>query len=284
MVNQIGPLHQAEKVSSALTAEGTMPELNQLDPTGRFSSRAELYARYRPSYPAAAVDLILDRCGLKPGDLLVDIGCGTGISSRLFAARGLRVLGIEPNEVMRKKGEAEPSSGLLEYRSGKAEATGLPDGCAAAVLAAQAFHWFDPVAALAEFHRILRPAGGAALLWNERDESDPATAAFGRVMRSGPNATTVEDARLPSGEDLLRSPLFAEGERVVLRHQQELDEEAALGRALSASYAPKEPAAVARFTEELRRVFAEHQRAGRMVLHYETTVFLARRRAVEALP
>jgi SAM-dependent methyltransferase len=259
-----------------------MPELDRFDPTGRFSSKADLYARHRPTYPSAAVDLVVERCGLRPGDLLVDVGCGTGISSRLFAARGLRVLGIEPNEEMRGKAQAVPVEGLSpEYRGGRAEATGLRDGCAAAVLAAQAFHWFDATSALAEFHRILRPAGWVALLWNERDESDAATAAYGEVVRTGPDAAAIEAARLPGGEVLLQSPLFADGERVVLRHQQEVDEDGLLGRALSSSYGPKEPAAVACFTEELRRVFAQFQGQGKIVLHYETSLFLARRPRAE---
>jgi SAM-dependent methyltransferase len=257
-----------------------MPDLSPSDSTGRFTGLANVYARHRPSYPSAAVDLVLDRCGLKPGDLLVDVGCGTGISSRLFAARGLRVIGLEPNAEMRAPAEAErvAQGPLPEYREGRAEQTGLADGCAAAVLAAQAFHWFDPAAALAEFHRILRPGGWAALLWNERDESDPATAAYGRVVRTGPNSAALEASRARAGEPLLHNALFCNGDRVVLHNQQELDEEGLLGRSFSASHAPREPAAVAEFTAALRRVFAEYQRQGKIVLHYGTSVYLAQRR------
>jgi SAM-dependent methyltransferase len=279
MVNKSGQPHQGEKVGRPLSAEEIMPELSRLDPAGRFSGRADLYARHRPTYTAAAVDLVLDRCGLKPGDLLVDVGSGTGISSRLFAARGLRVVGVEPNDQMRQKAEAEPAAATVEYRPGKAEATGLADGCAAAVLAAQAFHWFDPKAALAEFHRILRLGGWVALLGYERDESEAATAAVGAVIRSGPDAATIEGQRARACEALLHSPLFTHAERVLLHQRQELDEEGLLGRALSASYAPKEPAALSRFTEDLRRVFAEHERDGTIVLHYETSVYLARRQS-----
>jgi SAM-dependent methyltransferase len=261
-----------------------MPEELSSDATGRFSGLADVYARHRPSYPSEAADLVLDRCGLKPGDLLVDVGCGTGISSRLFAGRGLRVIGIEPNEDMRVRAEAEPAveGPAPEYRAGRAEATGLADGCAAAVLSAQAFHWFDPPAALAEFHRILRPGGWVALLWNERDESDPATAAYGRVVRMSATAAQVEQARIGAGEDLLHSVLFGEGECIVLHNQQELDEEGLLGRSFSASHAPREPGAVAAFTDALRRVFAQHQRQGKIVVHYETSVYLARRREAAA--
>jgi SAM-dependent methyltransferase len=258
-----------------------MSDVSQFNPTGRFTGLADLYARHRPSYPAAAIDLILRRCGLQPGAILIDVGCGTGISSRQFAARGLQVIGIEPNDEMRSRADAEPpppEAPLPRYQSGVAEATGLPAACADAVLCAQAFHWFEPTTALAEFHGILRPGGWVALMWNERDETDPATEAFGKIMGKGPQAAAVEGPRATAGEPLLHSPLFTGGEHVVISHEQLLDEEGLLGRALSASYAPREPDAVKTFTEALRALFAAHQHDGKFRLCYETGVYLARRR------
>jgi SAM-dependent methyltransferase len=251
------------------------------DPTARFSGLAGLYARHRPGYPAQAVALIMDCCGLGGADLLVDVGCGTGISTRLFAARGVRVLGIEPNDDMRALAEAAappPGGPALEYRPGRAEATGLPDGVAAAVLAAQSFHWFDAPAALREFHRILRPGGRVALVWNERDEADPCTAAYGAVMRSAPEAADVEVPRSTAGQALLGSHLFEDAECLRFVYRQELDEEGLLGRAFSASYAPRDPAGSGTFADDLRRVFARFQQGGKVALCYETTVYLARRK------
>jgi SAM-dependent methyltransferase len=254
-----------------------MFDASQLNPTGRFSGLADAYAKYRPTYPDAALDYIVQRCSLSAVSRLVDVGCGTGISSRLFAARGIAVVGIEPNDAMRAKAEAAATL-LEQYRKGTAEATGLPDNFADAVLAAQAFHWFRPDDALREFYRILRPDGHVALFWNERDEQDKGTAAFGDVMRSGPDAAAVEGSRATAGEPLLHHPLFVEASRVVFANQQEMDEEGLLGRAFSASYAPREPAAVERFTAALRDVFARFARFGKVMLHYATSVYLARRR------
>jgi SAM-dependent methyltransferase len=255
-----------------------MSELSRLNPLCRFSGLASLYARCRPDYPEAAVDFILRRCGLTAGSLLIDVGCGTGISSRLFAQRGLRVIGIEPNAEMRRQAiEAQLPEGVPapEYRDGRGEATGLGNGVADAVLAAQAFHWFDPDAALREFRRILKPGGWVALVWNERDEDDPFTAAVGAVIRSVPGATKVEGPRAVAGEVLLHSPLFQGAERVTFPHQQTLDEDGLLGRAFSASYAPREPLVAERFAEDLRGVFARFQRDRQALLRYVTSVYIA---------
>lgn len=257
-----------------------MPDLSSLDPTGRFTGLADLYARHRPDYPASALDSISAHCRLGPDTLLVDVGAGTGIAARLFAARGIPVLGIEPNDEMRTQAEAVPvtTGPAPRYLPGRAEATGLPAESAAAVLAAQAFHWFDAPLALAEFRRILRPGGWVVLMANERDESDPLTAAYGTILRQGPGGVRVEANRAQVGAPLLASPLFAAGERLVFPHEQELDEEGLLGRAFSASYAPREPEAVARFRAALQNVFAVHQVQGRVKLCYQTIVYLARRR------
>jgi SAM-dependent methyltransferase len=242
---------------------------------------AEVYARCRPTYPDAAIDCIMARCALGPRSLLADVGCGTGISSRLFAALGVPVIGIEPNAEMRRRADAESvPAGMPRptYQDGQAEMTSLPDAVADVVLAAQAFHWFEPARTLREFHRILKPGGRTALMWNERDESDPFTAAYGAVVRSTPEAAGVEGPRGRAGEPLPISPWFQDAERMVFPNEQIVDEEGLMGRAFSASYAPKEPAAIETFAAALHDVFVRFQTEGRVLIRYETSLYLARRR------
>jgi len=258
-----------------------MSELSKFNPTGRFTGRAEAYARYRPGYPSEALEYILTHCGLGSESLLVDVGCGTGISSRLFAALGVNVVGIEPNGEMRATAEARmcgEGGRRLTYREGRAECTGLPAAVADAVLAAQAFHWFEPDAALREFHRILKPGGWAILMWNERDDQDPFTRAYSRLMlwaRDAVSAGSTWDGQ--AGNVLLVSPLFREGQRVSYGNNQTLDEEGLLGRAFSVSYAPTEASEAAKWAEGLKAIFTEHQRDGKVVLRYQTSVYLGRR-------
>src|SRR5689334_8771077 len=92
-------------------------------PTCRFFDRAGDYARYRPGYPGAAIDAVLE--GLPKACTVADVAAGTGILSRLVAARGARVLAVEPNAAMRAA--AAPHPGVV-WSDGTAEATGLPDG------------------------------------------------------------------------------------------------------------------------------------------------------------
>jgi SAM-dependent methyltransferase len=251
-----------------------MAEGEALNSVERFTGLAEMYARNRPSYPPAALEHIFERADLKPGAVLVDVGCGTGISARQFAACGLRVVGIEPNAEMRAQAEAEPAppAADLTYRASRAEATGLQAGFADIVLSAQAFHWFEEQPALQEFHRILKPHGWAVLMWNETDASDPATAAY-RIL-----VHTRDPHYAQAGAVLLTSPLFEDGERVAFANEQWLDEEGLVGRALSVSYAPREPAEVKELVADLRGVFKRFQSDGNLSLRYTTTVYSARRR------
>src|SRR4029450_1148231 len=99
--------------------------MGAIDPRERFSGAAAGYARHRPSYPAAIVDGVLTAAGVKPGDSVADVGCGTGILTRLLAERGTEVVGIDPNEPM--LAEARAAGGPARYERGEAEATGLPE-------------------------------------------------------------------------------------------------------------------------------------------------------------
>jgi SAM-dependent methyltransferase len=251
------------------------PQLFKMDPTGRFSDRADAYARYRPGYPSEAISAIVDSLRpAKPPDLTAaDIGAGTGIFSRLLGVRGLRVLAIEPNEAMRLAGAPHPN---VEYLPGSAEATGLKDASVDLITCAQAFHWFHHDKALPEFRRVLKPTGRLSVLWNDRDHSDPLTAEYGRlILKASDNHPAAED-RGACAEALEHSSLFANIKIHLFRYEQPLDQKGLIGRAQSASYVPKEGPKLDDLLEgltDLHRRFADLKGIVRMV--YCTRVYVA---------
>src|SRR5580765_5018374 len=139
------------------------------DTVERFSSRVANYVKYRPHYPREIIGFLEANCGLTHESIIADIGCGTGISSRLFLENCNRVIGVEPNVAMRAAAE-EQLAEFTEFTAvdGTSDQTTLPDASVDMVLAAQAFHWFDAEKTRPEFRRILKPGGYTVLVWNER--------------------------------------------------------------------------------------------------------------------
>jgi len=126
----------------------------------RFNSLAERYNAARPSPPPAVVDLLCTYAGADPVGCVVDIGCGTGLSTRIWGDRARSVVGVEPNAEMRAKAEAA-SRDLrgVAYRDDSSGDTGLPDGVADVVTCSQSLHWMEPGPTFAEADRLLRPGG-----------------------------------------------------------------------------------------------------------------------------
>jgi ubiquinone/menaquinone biosynthesis C-methylase UbiE len=137
---------------------------------GDFTGLAGDYARFRPGYAPQVATAILRCVGRDAGSIdAADIGAGTGIWTRMLAARGLHsVVAVEPNDDMRREGIATSRGTGIVWRKGTAEATGLPGGSADLVSMASSLHWADFDKACGEFHRVLRPGGVFAALWNPR--------------------------------------------------------------------------------------------------------------------
>lgn len=132
-----------------------------------FPSRIDNYIKYRPSYPRAIVDFLKAKCQLTPASIIADLGSGTGKLSELFLENGNHIIGIEPNEDMRKAAEHL----LVNYArfasvDARAESTMLDNNSVDFVTAGQSFHWFDREAVRQECSRILKPQGWVVLLWN----------------------------------------------------------------------------------------------------------------------
>jgi ubiquinone/menaquinone biosynthesis C-methylase UbiE len=138
-----------------------------------FAAAGSVYERGRPDYPSAVVAALTSHLDLREGSRLLDVATGTGKLARGFLGGPERfeVIAVEPAAEMR--GEFARIQPGVPIVGSVAEALPFADGSIDAITVGTAFHWFDGPAALREFHRVLRPGAGLALVWLQRDESVP---------------------------------------------------------------------------------------------------------------
>jgi SAM-dependent methyltransferase len=211
-----------------------------------FESVADAYERSRPGYAPDGVAWIAERL---PFGRVLDLAAGTGKLTRQLVASGADVVAVEPGDEMR--GVLQRVVPGVQALAGSAEAIPLPAASVDAITVGQAFHWFHPDEALPEMHRVLRPGGGIALLWNEWDDTD-------RVLHD--LDALLEPLRAQAGmsndwrERFEASPLFTKRERRTFRHTETLAPGVILERMGSISI-------VAAASEEVReRLFADVRR------------------------
>jgi len=251
------------------------------DAKQRFSNRVADYVRYRPGYPPAVLDVLRAECGLRPGQVVADVGSGTGLLGELFLKNGDRVYGVEPNAEMRRAAEQYLASydGFSSIE-GSAESTTLGDSTVDFVTAGQAFHWFEPNAARSEFIRILRPGGWALIAWNDRRmEEQRLPRDYEELLEHfGIDYKRVKDA-YPEVH-AIRS--FFGGDHFHSRdlpNEQVLDWEGLRGRLRSSSFAPTEGHPnYAPMMAELDRIFRAHQRDGYVRMEYFTRLYFGQLR------
>lgn len=245
-----------------------------MKPLSLFSDRATDYVKYRPSYPAAAINTILERLGDPSQLTAADVGAGTGIASRMLAERGVRVTAIEPNASMRQAADPHP---LVDFFDATAEATNLPEASVDVLTSFQAFHWFNPIPTLSEFRRILKPSGRLALVWNDRAADDQFSIDFNRlILKAGSNIGRTGKARGAVDLILSSSPHFVNIRCHTFTHRRELDLFGTISYALSKSFAPREGSAHQQLISDLKELHARScNERGFVTLVYCTTVYLA---------
>ncbi|WP_019925916.1 bifunctional 2-polyprenyl-6-hydroxyphenol methylase/3-demethylubiquinol 3-O-methyltransferase UbiG [Nocardia sp. BMG111209] len=141
-----------------------------------FGTDAARYDRARPPYPDAMIQRIL---AASPGPRVLDVGCGTGIAARQFAAAGCAVLGVEPDARM---AEFARHTGI-EVEVATFETWDAAGRRFDLVAAGTAWHWIDPVAGAAKAAEVLRPGGRLAPFWHVVELPAPVKHTFAEVYR-----------------------------------------------------------------------------------------------------
>jgi len=244
-----------------------------------FARNADDYERTRPGYPAEAVAFLAEVLGLREGTTVADVAAGTGKLTRLLVATGARVIAVEPVAEMRALLVATVPG--VEVLDGVAEHLPLGDASVDAVTVAQAFHWFDGPAALAEMARVVRPGGVLAVVYNHRDREAPWLAAVNHLVEAHRNATPQQwDGRWRQAFE--QQALFTGLQRAEFDNPQVLTPEEFLGRMRSMSYVGALPAPDQHaLLGEIASLLASHpETAGRdeLVIAQRTSVHTWRRR------
>ena len=144
-----------------------------------FGAEAAAYAEHRPGYPSEAVRWVFDGA---TGDVhqVADVAAGTGALTRVLVDLGVEVTAYEPDPGMLEElGRRLPD---VPRQVSHAESLPLTDASVDAVVVAQAWHWFDKVAAARELVRVVRPGGVIGLLWNVRDDHVPWMAVMSDIV------------------------------------------------------------------------------------------------------
>ncbi len=197
-----------------------------------FATGSDIYERARPSYPLDAVTHLETITGTGTGSRVLDLAAGTGKLTRQLHADGADCVAVEPSASMREVfARVVPGVPVV---GGTAEMIPLATGSMDAVVVAQAFHWFVPGRALPEIARVLRPGGWLALIWNERDESDPAVAELVRITKW--DQCQPYPMGKDFGTDIDESHLFGPVERTKFSFVQWLDPTAFVEQVATRSY------------------------------------------------
>lgn len=251
-----------------------VPPLHTQNPLERFSDRAQDYAKYRPRYPPEAIATLFNSLADPAQCIIADVGAGTGISSRLLADQGATVWAIEPNAAMRES--ATPHL-RVKFHDATAEATGLSSQSIDLVTCCQSFHWFEPIATLTEFHRILKPGGRVALIWNDRDLTDPVMIDYTNSVRIASEPGFFERRDRKSPDALANSPLFHNFRTHTFSYKHLLSLEGLIGLASSASYVTKIGPTYERLITDLQGLYQRWQQddTETIPLSYQTYLYVA---------
>lgn len=238
----------------------------------KFSGKAEIYDKYRPSYPTELTDWLYIKTRAQT---VADIGAGTGKFTKLLLDKPWKVTAVEPNRDMLVRLQRNvPQVKAIEA---PAENTGIPDHTIDLVTAATAFHWFDEDKFREECKRIMTESGRVALIFNQKITDD--------VVRERDEISRIYcgykghagKRSHEEGDAFLRNEYFAEVEYAEFEHSVSYDEDGFVGNTLSRSYALKpDDVGYEGYVWELRQMFKKLGSFGSVELKYKATCYLGR--------
>jgi len=246
--------------------------------TTRFSNRVEDYVKYRPHYPEAIITFLQEQYHLTTDKIIADIGAGTGISAELFLKAGYKVIAVEPNKEMREKSIALLNKfEKFNAVDGTAENSSLQDKSVDAIIAGQAFHWFNVTETKIEFERILKPNGIVVLIWNERLAlSDFEKEYDNLIVKHGTDYKKIDHRNISA--DKIAAFFHPQPMQLkIFANKQVFDFEGLKGRLLSSSYMPTvADSGYAKMITDLQQLFEKYKENETITINYETKLYVSK--------
>ncbi len=160
----------------------------------------------------------------------------------------------------------------VEALRGRGEAIPVADACADAVIAGQAFHWFDPTRALPEIQRVLRPARVLGVVWNVLDEAQPSVRRLNELLPSSRGSDEPAAA-------IAASKLFGSVEEAHFPWERRVDRDAFVDNvSTQSSVATLPPAERARVLAEVGELWDAEAGPEGLGLSYAAYAYRAERR------
>ncbi|MFN8674432.1 MAG: class I SAM-dependent methyltransferase [Candidatus Sericytochromatia bacterium] len=241
----------------------------------RFSNRVENYIKYRPHYPKEIIDILANKINLKVTDKIADIGSGTGISAINFLENGNTVIGVEPNDEMRKASEKLLANfKKFSVIKGTSDNTNLEKNTIDLIIVGQAFHWFDYKNTKIEFQKILKKDAYVVLIWNEKvmGIKDTFMYEYGKILlKYGTDYEKVTYSNL--SEEIIKEFFNNQFKVETLSNFQYFDFDALKGRLLSSSYVPLEGESYNNMLLDLKTNFDKYKKEGKVNFEYETKIY-----------
>lgn len=255
-----------------------MKEKILLDPKKRYNKRiSDVYNKSRPSYP---VDLFIFLKNLfkKDRPLCLDIGCGTGISSRQLLDYGFEVIGIDSSLSMLEIA-IKHSSKSISFINCYAEKIGINQNMVDLITAGQSFHWFEKKAAILEFYRILNSEGYLGIFWNTRDKSKSFTIDFEQFLVLFFPEYIQICIREKNGIDFIKNCIgdfFSKTREFHFKNYQRLTIEGFINRCLSSSFIHHglNEKNTHQFLKELTLLFQKYSNGNILKIDYICSLFL----------
>ncbi len=249
-----------------------------------FQHISNLYDRARITYPTQLIDDIVTYSKIRPNGKILDVGCGTGQATLLFAQRGYSIVGLDVGQEMVNLAKEKCSSfPKVKFKVGTFEDVEFSDSSLDIITSGMAWHWINPEGREEKAYRILRNGGTLALFWSyQRKEESGFVKDVSKVLdkygglNRGPAGSKVRQISDAIYEKLKESQSFTSVEMREYDEDFEFNKGRYLDLVVSYGWVQVLPDEKRRsLVEDLQKLYKKYEEP--LIISYEYVMILARK-------